>query len=60
MRSHATLLRLEVPRAAGYAEASLERTDTGGSEFDLLKKPCRRTERVRRVRAIRDGPTGMG
>jgi len=52
--------RLKVLLATGYAEASLERTDVGGSEFDLLNKPYRRTELVRRVRAILDGPTGVG
>ena len=52
--------RLKVLLATGYAEASLERTDVGGSEFDLLNKPYRRTELIRRVRAILDGPTGVG
>ncbi|MDP4023501.1 hybrid sensor histidine kinase/response regulator [Methylobacterium sp. NEAU 140] len=51
--------RLKVLLATGYAEASLERTDIGGSEFDLLNKPYRRTELIRRVRAILDGPTGV-
>ena len=52
--------KLKILLATGYAEASLERTDIGGSEFDLLNKPYRRTELVRRVRAILDGPTGVG
>ncbi|MFD0938580.1 hybrid sensor histidine kinase/response regulator [Methylobacterium trifolii] len=52
--------RLKVLLATGYAEASLERTDIGGTEFDLLKKPYRRTDLIRRVRAILDGPTGVG
>jgi PAS domain S-box-containing protein len=52
--------RLKVLLATGYAEASLERTDVGGSEFDILNKPYRRTELIRRVRAILDGPTGVG
>ncbi|MCJ2126502.1 hybrid sensor histidine kinase/response regulator [Methylobacterium sp. J-077] len=52
--------KLKVLLATGYAEASLERTDIGGSEFDLLNKPYRRTDLVRRVRAILDGPTGVG
>jgi len=51
--------RLKVLLATGYAEASLERTDVGGSEFDILNKPYRRTELIRRVRAILDGPTGV-
>ncbi|MEE7476816.1 hybrid sensor histidine kinase/response regulator [Methylobacterium hispanicum] len=52
--------RLKVLLTTGYAEASLERTDIGGSEFDLLNKPYRRTDLIRRVRAILDGPTGVG
>ena len=52
--------RLKVLLTTGYAEASLERTDAGGSEFDLLNKPYRRTDLVRRVRAVLDGPTGIG
>ncbi len=51
--------RLKVLLATGYAEASLERTDVGGSEFEILNKPYRRTELIRRVRAILDGPTGV-
>ena len=52
--------RLKVLLTTGYAEASLERTDVGGSEFDLLNKPYRRTDLIRRVRAVLDGPTGVG
>jgi len=51
---------LKVLLTTGYAEASLERTDAGGSEFDLLNKPYRRTDLVRRVRAILDGPAALG
>ncbi|KQP73145.1 histidine kinase [Methylobacterium sp. Leaf113] len=51
---------LKVLLTTGYAEASLERTDAGGSEFDLLNKPYRRTDLIRRVRAILDGPGPLG
>jgi len=51
---------LKILLTTGYAEASLERTDAGGSEFDLLNKPYRRTDLVRRVRAILDGPAAVG
>ena len=44
----------------GFAESSLERTDAGGSEFAVLNKPYRRTDLIRRVRAVLDGPTGTG
>ena len=43
----------------GYAEASLERTDAGGEEFDVLSKPYGRSELARKVRVILDGPTGV-
>ncbi len=46
---------LKILLTTGFAEASLERTDTGGSEFDLLSKPYRRTDLIRRVRAVLDG-----
>ncbi|WP_132249509.1 hybrid sensor histidine kinase/response regulator [Methylobacterium segetis] len=51
--------RLKILLTTGYAEASLERTDVGGSEFELLKKPYRRVELIRRIRAVLDGPTGV-
>ena len=51
---------LRVLLTTGYAEASLERTDAGGSAFDLLNKPYRRTDLIRRVRAVLDGPAVTG
>ncbi|GJD60960.1 hybrid sensor histidine kinase/response regulator [Methylobacterium frigidaeris] len=51
--------RLKVLLTTGYAEASLERTDAGGSEFEIINKPYRRMELARRVRAVLDGPTGV-
>ncbi|SEO74198.1 PAS domain S-box-containing protein [Methylobacterium sp. ap11] len=51
--------RLKVLLTTGYAEASLERTDAGGTEFEIINKPYRRTELARRVRAVLDGPTGV-
>ena len=44
----------------GYAEASRERTDAGGEEFDVLSKPYGRSDLTRKVRVILDGPTGVG
>jgi PAS domain S-box-containing protein len=52
--------KLKVLLTTGYAEASLERTDAGGSEFEVLHKPYRQLELIRRVRRILDGPTGVG
>ncbi|PZO82385.1 MAG: hybrid sensor histidine kinase/response regulator [Mesorhizobium amorphae] len=52
--------RLKVLLTTGYAEASLERQDAGGTEFDVLNKPYRRLELARKVREVLDGPTGIG
>ena len=51
--------RIRVLLTTGYAEASLERTDAGGSEFEVINKPYRRMDLVRRVRQMLDGPTGV-
>ncbi|TGD99304.1 hybrid sensor histidine kinase/response regulator [Methylobacterium nonmethylotrophicum] len=52
--------RIKVLLTTGYAEASIERTDAGGSEFEIINKPYRRLELARRVRLTLDGPTGVG
>ncbi|SEO96516.1 PAS domain S-box-containing protein [Methylobacterium sp. ap11] len=52
--------RIRVLLTTGYAEASIERTDAGGSEFEIINKPYRRMELARRVRLALDGPTGVG
>ncbi len=51
---------IKVLLTTGYADSSLERTDAGGTEFDVLHKPYRHTELTRRVRIVLDGPTGVG
>ena len=50
---------LKVLLTTGYAEASLERSEAGGSEFDVLNKPYGRTDLGRKIRVILDGPTGV-
>jgi PAS domain S-box-containing protein len=52
--------KLKVMLTTGYAELSLERENAGGSEFDLINKPYRRSELATRVRQVLDGPTGIG
>ena len=52
--------RLKVLLTTGYAEASLERSATGGAEFEILGKPYGRLELSRRIRLVLDGPTGIG
>ena len=43
----------------GFAEASIERTDVGGVEFDVLNKPYGRADLARKIRVTLDGPTGV-
>ena len=52
--------KIKVLLTTGYAEASLERTDAGGTEFEIINKPYKRMELARRVRRVIDGPTGVG
>ena len=52
--------KLKILLTTGYAEASLERTDAGGIEFELINKPYRQVELIRRMRRVLDGPTGVG
>lgn len=52
--------KIKVLLTTGYAEASLERTDAGGSEFEVINKPYKRLDLARRVRRVLDGPTGVG
>lgn len=52
--------KLKILLTTGYAEASMERTDIAGTEFEVINKPYRRRELARRVRQILDGPTGTG
>ncbi len=52
--------KLRILLTTGYAEASLERLDARGNEFDLISKPYRRSELATKVRQVIDGPTGVG
>ncbi|MCC4595955.1 histidine kinase famiy protein [Xanthomonas campestris pv. phormiicola] len=51
--------KIKVLLTTGYAETSLERTDAGGTEFEVLSKPYNRQELIRKVRIVLDGPTGV-
>ena len=51
--------RIRVLLTTGYAEASIERIDSRGSEFDLIDKPYKRVELAAKVRQTLDGPTGV-
>ncbi|WP_407524171.1 hybrid sensor histidine kinase/response regulator [Methylobacterium oryzisoli] len=52
--------KIKVLLTTGYAEASLERTDAGGTEYEVINKPYKRMDLARRVRRVLDGPTGVG
>jgi PAS domain S-box-containing protein len=52
--------RLKVLLTTGYADASINHDEDGGTEFDLIHKPYGRAELARRVRIVLDGPTGVG
>lgn len=51
--------QIKVLLTTGYAENSIERTDIGGSEFEVISKPCQPHDLARRVRQVLDGPTGV-
>lgn len=50
---------MKVLLTTGYAESSLERTDLGGSEFDVIPKPYMPGDLARKVRMVLVGPTGV-
>ena len=52
--------RMKVLLTTGYAEASIERVDARGTEFDLIGKPYKRADLATRVRHVLDGHTGSG
>ncbi|WOS42964.1 MULTISPECIES: hybrid sensor histidine kinase/response regulator [Xanthomonas] len=51
--------KIKVLLTTGYAESSIERTDAGGNEFEVLAKPYNRQELTRKVRMVLDGPNGV-
>ncbi|WP_062013993.1 hybrid sensor histidine kinase/response regulator [Aureimonas sp. AU4] len=57
--AHRRRPRLKVLLTTGYAETSIERTEAGGTEFELLNKPYGRQDLARRIRMVLDGPTGV-
>ncbi len=52
--------RLKVLLTTGYAEASIERVDARGTEFDLIGKPYKRADLIARIRQVLDGAMGAG
>ncbi|PPU41315.1 hybrid sensor histidine kinase/response regulator [Xanthomonas arboricola] len=54
------LPRIKILLTTGYADASIQRTDVGGAEFDVVNKPYTQKELLKRIRMLLDGPTGVG
>ena len=52
--------RMKILLTTGYAEASIERVDARGAEFELIQKPYKRVDLAAKVRQVIDGPTGVG
>ncbi|OZI21363.1 hybrid sensor histidine kinase/response regulator [Bordetella genomosp. 9] len=50
---------LKVLLTTGYADNSIERTDMGGSEFEVIQKPYLPDDLIKKVRRIIEGPTGV-
>lgn len=50
---------MKVLLTTGYAESSIERTDIGGSEFEVISKPYLPQELGRKVRMVLDSPGGV-
>jgi PAS domain S-box-containing protein len=51
--------KTKVLLTTGYAENSIERTDAGGSEFEVISKPYLPHDLARKVRQILDSPGGI-
>ncbi|KOR45275.1 histidine kinase [Xanthomonas oryzae] len=54
------LPKIKILLTTGYADASIQRTDVGGAEFDVVNKPYTQKELLKRIRMLLDGPTGLG
>lgn len=51
--------KLKVLLTTGYSETPVERTEGTSGEVEIINKPYRRTDLIRRVRHLLDGPTGV-
>lgn len=50
---------LKVLLTTGYSENSLERTDAGGNDLDVISKPYIPTDLAKKVRQVLIGPNGV-
>ncbi|WPP02356.1 histidine kinase famiy protein (plasmid) [Pseudomonas sp. HR96] len=50
---------IKVLLTTGYSENSIERTDSGGNDFEVISKPYVPTELAKKIRRLLDGPNGI-
>ena len=50
---------LRILLTTGYSEASLERTDAGGAQLEVISKPYLPLDLAKKVRQVLDGPNGV-
>lgn len=50
---------LKILLTTGYSENSLERTDTGGTDYDVISKPYIPTDLAKKIRQVMEGPNGV-
>lgn len=50
---------LKVLLTTGYAESSIERTDTRGRAYDVIDKPYAMVDLLHKVRIVLEGPNGI-
>lgn len=50
---------IKILLTTGYSESSLERTDAGGIEFEVISKPYMPTDLAKKVRQSLEGPNGI-
>lgn len=51
--------RTKILLTTGYAENSIERTDAGGTEFEVISKPYMPADLAKKIRRVLDGPSGV-
>lgn len=50
---------LKILLTTGFSENSLERTDTGGTDYDVISKPYIPTDLAKKIRQVMEGPNGV-
>lgn len=50
---------IKILLTTGYSENSLERTDVGGTDFQVISKPYIPSELAKKIRRVLEGPNGV-